>query len=89
MEVLEYKKLLIKTRKFIGMPPKAVTFIMIEQETGATEAQLEAVLNKLAEMDQIQGINGWICGKPEPLIDTDKLSKDDIEWLTGTGYYAQ
>jgi hypothetical protein len=83
------KRLMIKVREFIGMPPRAVTFIMIEQHTGATEEQLEAVLDKLAEMDQIQGINGWICGKPEPRIDVDKLSKDDIEWLTGTGYYGQ
>jgi hypothetical protein len=83
------KDLLIKVRKFIGMPPRAVLFTQIQKHTGASDDDLSAVLDKLWENEEIDLWNeAWIAGRPKSNL-PDKLSKDDLEWLTGTGRYGQ
>jgi hypothetical protein len=82
------KKLLKQVQTFIGMPPRAVLYNQIKQHTGASDKKLEDVLNKLWKDKAIDVWNeAWIAGRPTSEV--DNLSEDDVDWLLGTGHYAQ
>jgi hypothetical protein len=83
------RELAQKVRDFIGYPPKSVLFSMIEKEFPEhTTKELEEIMDFLWDkgLVQVWGSN-WIAGrKPQVQL---KLSMDDIDWLQGTGRYAQ
>lgn len=84
------RELVQQVRDFIGYPPKAVLFSMIEKEfPDSTTKELEEVMDFLWDRGLIQEwkAGNWIAGR-EPEIKII-LSRDDLDWLQGTGRYAQ
>jgi len=80
----EYRESVIKA---IGMPPSAVIFPRLRAEVGGTVEELEAVLDDLYAEGKIDLTNGWIHGVKR--IDTSNWTKDDWDYIRGTGRFAQ
>ncbi len=68
--------------------PKAKTAYQVEKEIGGnyTEKEYGQAADELQEEKKIQCVNDWWVKRN---IKTINLTKDDLEWLTGTGYYGQ
>ncbi len=73
----------------IGMPPNAVTFykLMNALPSGENEDEVCRVLDLLYKRGDIDETNGWIHGVKR--IDTSKWTKDDWDWIYGSGRFAQ
>jgi hypothetical protein len=73
----------------IGMPPNAVTFykLMNTLPAGENEDEVCRVLDLLYKRGDIDETNGWIHGVKR--IDTSKWTKDDWDWIFGSGRFAQ
>jgi hypothetical protein len=71
----------------LGFPPRAVTFLQICQETGLPGDLVEQAFRKLLE-DERAGYSGaWLFGaRPNR---REPMSRDDLQWLMGTGRYSQ
>jgi hypothetical protein len=81
--------LIKKVLGFIGYPPKAVLYTMIQDEFPTEpDKKLKAAMDFLWEKQLIEvWENGWINGKkPEKKAE---LTKDDLDWYFGTGHYSQ
>ena len=78
-----------KVIDFIGYPPKAVMFTMIQNEFPKISTKdLEAVMDFLWEKELINVFdNGWISGKRQQNLSS--LTSDDLDWYFGMGRYAQ
>jgi hypothetical protein len=81
-------ELVEKVKQAIGMPPKAVLFTQLMNALpGENEDQICQVLDLLYREGLIDERNGWIHGVKR--IDTSKWTKDDWDWIYGTGRFAQ
>jgi len=84
------RELAQKIRDFIGYPPRSVLFTMIQQEFSEyTKEELKEVMDFLWDkgLVQVWKPNDWIAGQ-KPKVEL-KLTQDDVDWMLGTGRYAQ
>jgi len=78
-----------KLLEVLQYPPNSMTTYMIEKAVKKkyTNDEYSEAATQLLEEDKIEIINNWFTKKRKnPISD---WSKDDIEWLTGTGRFRQ
>ena len=82
-------ELIKKVKEAIGFPPHAVVYNMLINKlpAGTDEDELNRCLDLLHANGDIGITNNWIHGIKK--IDTSKWTKDDWDWIYGTGRFAQ
>jgi hypothetical protein len=83
------ENLKMRILKFLDFAPKAIYYSRLVKKFvkgSITEEVLEKVLQELISEGKIDQINSWFWKIKK--IERE-LTKDDMEWLSGTGYYAQ
>jgi hypothetical protein len=81
--------LLQLVRDAIGLPPKALVYNMLiaKLPAGTNEDEVCRCLDLLYASGDIDINNNWIHGVKK--IDTSTWTKDDWDWLCGSGRFAQ